>query len=130
MLHTLRQLVNDDEKWRSILRGMNVTFYHQTVTTNQIEQFIAYKTGLDLKAFFDQYLRTTQVPTLEYKIESNILSYRWTNCVKDFAMPITVMINGKAKNLEPKETWSTLKSEVSVQDFQVKRDFYVLSKRI
>ena len=130
MLHTLRQLVNDDEKWRSILRGMNVTFYHQTVTTNQIEQFIAYKTGLDLKAFFDQYLRTTQVPTLEYKIESNILSYRWTNCVKDFAMPITVMINGKAKNLEPKETWSTLKSEVSVQDFQVKRDFYVLAKRI
>ena len=112
------------------MRGMNVTFYHQTVTTNQIEQFIAYKTGLDLKAFFDQYLRTTQVPTLEYKIESNILSYRWTNCVKDFAMPITVMINGKAKNLEPKETWSTLKSEVSVQDFQVKRDFYVLSKRI
>ena len=32
LLHTLRQLVNNDEKWRGILRKMNAVFYHQTVT--------------------------------------------------------------------------------------------------
>ena len=29
MLHTLRQLIEDDEKWRQILRGLNSEFYHQ-----------------------------------------------------------------------------------------------------
>ncbi len=31
MLHTLRQILNDDEKWRDILRGLNKDFYHQVV---------------------------------------------------------------------------------------------------
>ena len=38
MLHTLRQLLEDDEKWRQILRGLNKTFYHKTVTTQEIER--------------------------------------------------------------------------------------------
>ena len=52
MLHTLRQLIEDDEKWRRILRKMNVEFYHQTVTTQQIESFLSKETGIDLTAFF------------------------------------------------------------------------------
>ena len=57
MLHTLRQLVDDDEKWRKILRGLNSTFYHQTVTTKQIEDYLSEQTDIDLTAFFNQYLR-------------------------------------------------------------------------
>ena len=34
-------MVDDDEKWRGILRGLNREFYHQTVTTQQIEQYIS-----------------------------------------------------------------------------------------
>jgi len=66
MLHTLRQLVEDDELWRQTLRGLNKTFFHQTVTTEQIENYISKKTGKDLKAFFDQYLRNTEIPKLDY----------------------------------------------------------------
>jgi hypothetical protein len=34
--------VNDDSKWRTIiLRGLNNTFYHQTVTTKQIEDYLS-----------------------------------------------------------------------------------------
>ena len=73
MLHTLRQLVEDDTLWRSILRGLNETFYHQTVTTQQIESYLSEKTGKDLSAFFDQYLRTAWVPNLEYRWNGNIL---------------------------------------------------------
>ena len=37
MLHMISQLVNNDEKWRQLLRGLNKEFWHQTVTTEQIE---------------------------------------------------------------------------------------------
>ena len=56
MLHTLRQLVDNDQKWRMILRKMNKKFYHQTVTTNQIEAFLSRETALDLTPFFNHYL--------------------------------------------------------------------------
>ena len=59
MLHTIRQLVNNDEKWRGILRGMNKTFYHQTVEGKQIEAFMSQQSGMNLQPVFDQYLRDT-----------------------------------------------------------------------
>ncbi len=66
MLHTLRQIVNDDEKWRSILRGLNKDFYHQVVKGSQIENYMIDKTGMKLKPFFDQYLRDVRIPVFEY----------------------------------------------------------------
>jgi len=103
MLHTLRQLVDNDEKWRSILRKMNKVFYHQTVTTKQIEDFLSAETGFDLSAFFNQYLRDIKIPTLAYKIENKILKYRWTNIVSNFKMPLKVSINGIAQWIYPEE---------------------------
>ena len=75
MLHTLRQLVDNDQKWRMILRKMNKKFYHQTVTTNQIEAFLSRETALDLTPFFNQYLRSIEIPTLEYKVENDVLIF-------------------------------------------------------
>ena len=63
MLHTIRQLVNDDEKWRGILRGLQSTFWHQTVTAAQVENYIARRAGIDLSKVFQQYLTTTMVPS-------------------------------------------------------------------
>ena len=55
MLHTIRQVINDDEKFRQILRGLNKDFYHQTVTTKQIEDYINLKSGIDFSSVFNQY---------------------------------------------------------------------------
>ncbi|BDD01579.1 M1 family metallopeptidase [Persicobacter psychrovividus] len=118
MLHTLRQIVNDDALWRSMLRGMNETFYHQTVSAAQIEGYMATKTGLELKPFFDQYLRTTQIPVMEYEIQDGYLNYRWTNCVADFNMPIALSIGGDSMILDASKKWHSLKlpnAEVSVE---------------
>ena len=52
MLHTLRQIVDDDNKWRSILRGLYKKFYHQTVTSAQIENYLTKHTGINLAPFF------------------------------------------------------------------------------
>ena len=123
MLHTLRQIVNDDEKWRMILRGLNSTFYHQTVTTKQIEYYLSKNVGLDLVPFFDQYLRDIRIPTLEYKFKDNTLSYRWTNCVPDFNIPVKVTLDGKEQWLKPKAEWTNLLQTGKV--LEVDKDFYV-----
>jgi aminopeptidase N len=125
MLHTLRQLIEDDEKWRNILRGLNRTFYHQTVTTDQIENYLSKETGIDLTAFFNQYLRTIDIPTLEYKIENKQLKYRWTHIVDDFDMPIQVSINDKAQWLFPTVGWKTIDLETRNSSMKIDRNFYV-----
>ncbi|TYP71661.1 M1 family metallopeptidase [Aquimarina intermedia] len=109
MLHTLRQLVDNDDKWRTILRGLNKKFYHQTVTTKQIESFLSDSTGIDLSAFFNQYLRDTRIPVLEYEmVDKNKLRYRYSNIVKDFDMPIRIRVNDTLQWIQPNATWQTL----------------------
>lgn len=125
MLHTLRQIVKDDEKWRTILRGLNSTFYHQTVTTKQIEDYLSKAVGMDLKPFFDQYLRDTRIPTLEYKADGNSIAYRWTQCVPHFNMPVKVKLNGKEQWLRPQTDWVILLKSPKDFKLQVDQDFYV-----
>ncbi len=128
MLHTIRQLVNDDEKWRQILRGLNSDFYHQTVTTQEIEKYMIEKSGIDLSKIFDQYLRTINIPEFEYHIENNKLKYRWTNAVKGFNMPLRITINGKSELLNPTEDWQT--KTMKGNSIEVDENFYVYPKSV
>ncbi len=128
MLHTLRQLIEDDKLWREILRGLNSKFYHQTVTTKQIEDYISKKTNKDLTAFFNQYLRDVRIPTLEYEIKNDKLKYRYINIVEGFDMPIEVEIDGKTEWLFPNSEWKTKTVESS--DFKIDRDYYIYSKKL
>ncbi|WP_062545605.1 M1 family metallopeptidase [Rufibacter tibetensis] len=131
MLHTLRQVVNDDEKWRKLLRGLNKEFYHQTVTTAQIENYISQQTGKDLKAFFDQYLRDVRIPELEYKVEGKTLSYRWNNVVKGFNLPVKVLVAGKETWLQPvSTTWKKATLAAGATGIKVDPNFYVTQKRV
>jgi aminopeptidase N len=130
MLHTLRQIVNSDEKWRSILRGLNSTFYHQTVTTKQIEDYLSKNSGLDLTSFFNQYLRDTRVPTLEYFFKNNTIGYRWTNCVAGFNMSVKVKIDGIEKVLNPTTEWQNITSQANVSKLEIDKNYYVASFNI
>ncbi len=125
MLHTLRQIVKDDEKWKTILRGLNSTFYHQTVTTKQIEDYLSKNIGLDLASFFDQYLRDIRIPTFEYKFKYNKLEYRWTNCVPCFNMHLKVTLNGKEHWLKPQAEWTNLPQTAKDLKVEVDKNFYV-----
>lgn len=130
ILHTLRQLVEDDEKWRQMLRGLNRAFYHQTVTTQQVENYISKAFGKDLTEFFNQYLRTAKTPILEYEIEKKTLKYRYTNIVDGFDMPIQIKINEKELWLFPNSEWKTLKEKSKIEFFEVDKDFYIYSKEL
>jgi aminopeptidase N len=127
MLHTIRQIVNDDEKWRAILRGLNKTFWHQTVTGAQVESFISTQAGIDLSKVFAQYLTTTQIPMLEYSTHGNALTYRWTNVVPGFDMPVRVTLADSGYALlrpssSPKTATLTLRD---LSTFHVDSNFFV-----
>lgn len=126
MLHTLRQIVNNDVKWRTILRGLNTNFYHQTVTTEQIEDYLNLQVGLDLTSFFNQYLRDSRIPTLEYCFKENQFGYRWVNCVPNFNMPVRVTLNGTTKFINPDTNWSYEAMQSQKNIFKIDDNFYVL----
>ncbi|WKV11014.1 M1 family metallopeptidase [Marivirga harenae] len=126
MLHTIRQLFDDDEKWRQTLRGLNKEFYHQTVTTEQIEIFISQSYGESLDKVFDQYLRSIQVPTFTYRVLENQLLYKWENTVDGFDMPIRIFINGEAEWLKPNSTgFKALENLPENAEVLVDPNFYV-----
>jgi aminopeptidase N len=132
MLHTIRQIVDNDEKWRAILTGVNKTFWHQTVMGKQVEDYISAQAGVKLNKVFDQYLRTTMIPTFEYRIAGDTLSYRWATVVPGFDMPVKVALDGTNFTLlRPSEQWKTVRVKLSSPDaFKVDENFYVVPKNV
>ena len=125
LLHTLRQLADDDEKWRQILRGLNRDFYHQTVNTSQIENYISKNMGMDLNPIFNQYLRDIRIPTFEYTYDNDILKYRWIDIVSNFKMPVELILDGKSQRIFP-----TKELRLKTDDFKIDENYYVFSKEL
>lgn len=132
MLHMIRQIVNDDEKWRQILRGLNETFWHQTVTTKQVEDFMIEKSGVNLQPLFDQYLRATQIPVFEYSIDNiGVVSYRFSNCNDELTFPVKVKLNGSIETwLTPTTKMQQYEEKAVIETVEVDRNFYVTTKQV
>lgn len=132
MLHTIRQIVGDDAKWRAILRGLNTTFWHQTVTGRQVEDYVSREAGVDLSKVFAQYLTTTQIPEFDYKVEGGVLSYRWTHVVPGFDMPLRVNVPGLGDRvLHPTEAWQVLPvTSPNAAELEVDENFYVTARNV
>jgi aminopeptidase N len=94
LLNMVRTIIDDDAKWRAILRGLNKTFYHQTVTYNQVVGYICEQSGKDLHPVFDQFLHYKNLPILNFMFSDGKLYARWLADVKDFKMPIKVRLKG------------------------------------
>ncbi len=103
MLHSIRHFVQDDEKFRNMLRYLNKKYYHQTVTTTDILETMNDYLGLKLDKVFEQYLKTTQIPELAFYItdDKKELKYTWKNAVNGFDMPVVLKAEGKSILLEP-----------------------------
>lgn len=126
MLHSIRHSMDDDERFRQILRGMNKTFYHQTVTTQQIERYLSDHAGFDYQKVFDQYLRTTQVPDLEYYFspDHKKVFYHYTNCVPGFNLPLVLKNDQARVRILPTEEWKS--SELKGSEAELFRDADIL----
>jgi len=130
MLHTLRQIINDDDKWRTILRELNTTFYHQQVSSQQIENYIIKHTNINLKAYFNQYLRTIKIPVLEYQITKNKLSFKFTNTVKNFNIPVKIWVNKKAVWIEASNSSKEITLENNINTVEIDKNFFIKHKKI
>lgn len=128
MLHTLRQVFDNDSLWRATLRGLNRDFYHQTVDASDVEDYFSEAYGADLTPFFDQYLRDVRIPTLEYAFQNGRLIYRWGNAVPNFNMPVKVYLDGKETWLKPTARWQAIDSFAHKLDVDI--DFYVGSMQL
>jgi aminopeptidase N len=139
MIHMIRQIIGDKSTFRMLLQDMNQKYRYRTVTGAEIEDFISKRTGFNLSKVFDQYLRTTQIPTLEYYLStentSQILYYRWANCIKGFNMPVLLPDNSNPKYglLLATEKWQKLRTNFregeDIRKFMDK-NFYVNYKKI
>jgi aminopeptidase N len=127
MLHTIRQVMDNDTLFRSILRGLNSEFYHKTINSSDYEKYFSRRSGKDLSKIFDQYLRTTMIPELEYKLKDGKLTYRWNNVVKGFAMPVRL---SDGTWLQPGADWktTTLSGDTKSKMITVDKNFYITVK--
>lgn len=101
LLHSIKHGINNDELFRRILRGLNAKFYHQTVTTAQVENYISTMAKFNYSKVFDQYLRTTKIPTFNYYIADGKLYYQYKNCVEGFNLPLSLKANNQILKLVP-----------------------------
>ena len=134
LMHTIRHSINNDELFRQILRGLNKTFYHQTVTTQQVEEYISKQAGFNYQKVFDQYLRNISIPVLEFYTDSaaSSITYRWTNCVSGFNLPIAVVPSSKKIFVNTEWQTSSLKeNEFTWWNIKnIERLYYIKAKQL
>src|SRR5205823_11829050 len=124
-------IVNDDAKWRTILRGLNSTFRHRVVTGREVEEYINASSGINFDKVFTQYLMTTRIPIFEYDVQNGVLWYRWSNVVPGFDMPIRAhTMEGADVLLRPTEKWKSVPLDVAAGAFKLDDGFYVKPVRI
>lgn len=130
LLHNIRTIIHDDAFFRKILRGIQSQWYHHTVDSKDVEAYIQTKTGKDLSKIFDQYLRTTKIPELQYKSAKGKTYYKWSNCVKGFNMPVDIKWGADQLRIHPTEEWQLLPIELKEADLVVNRNYYVTVKKV
>ena len=136
MLHSIRHGLNNDSLFRKITRGLNSHFYHKTVNSSEIENYISVKAGYDYSKVFDQYLRTTQVPKLEFYFseDEQKIFYRYTNAVKGFNLPVLVKLNDHVIRFVPSEEWKS--TEIKAGDaaaftpLAIEKMYYVKAEKV
>ncbi len=120
LLHTLRNLINNDTVWFDLLRSLQQDFKYKSITTPDLIKYINQKVNKDFSYLFAQYLYSTEVPHLELRVrefKNKIkVEYRWQNSRPDFALPVPVT---SAKNqftlIYPTTTWQEV--ELNNLDF-------------
>ncbi|CAM4163685.1 M1 family metallopeptidase [Gillisia hiemivivida] len=132
LLNTLRSIYNNDELWWKTLKDYTLTFKHKTIDTKTVENFFNTPVETDLQPIFDQYLRYSAIPVLEFKKTGKRISYRWKTDVPNFNMPVDVFINKKEIRLTPSNTWKEFSKEVEdLDDIKVnEKEFYIETKFI
>ncbi|WP_395054351.1 M1 family metallopeptidase [Flavobacterium sp.] len=127
LLNTIRNIVNDDEKWWKMILKYSETFRHKIIDTETVINFFNTESGINLTPVFNQYLRFPDIPELVIKQNKKKLEFRWKTMETNFIMPIDVKINGKEMRINPTNEFQKSKFKIkTLDDVEVlKNEFYV-----
>lgn len=127
LLHTLRNVVNNDELWWKLLLKYATTYRHQIIDTETVIAFFNAETKMDLTPIFDQYLRHKNIPVLELKSIDGKLEYRWKADVANFNMPVDIRTEGREIRITPTTNWtrSAIKSDNRTPVEPLTGEFYI-----
>jgi aminopeptidase N len=125
-LHTLRSVVDDDERWWKLLRDLFQQFKYQNIMTEDVIAYFNQQTGMNLTPVFNQYLRHTAIPALELKFDPDhkTVSYRWKADEADFKMPVRVGKKDNWQIIQATTDWQTMPTSLSKDEFEVATDLY------
>lgn len=131
IVHMIRKMIDNDDQFRQALRKMNQTFYHQTITETQLENYweTVLSSKLDkagIKTFFNQYLRSTDIPKMETKLEQGKFSYRFTNCMPNFSLPIVLSSQKEAATKYPTTEWKSIAEDNLLEDWESILENYLI----
>lgn len=131
IIHMIRQVINDDEMFHRLLLELNKRFGHTITTSEEMEAFICTYTEIDFSKMFDQYLRTIQIPVLEYSIKNDKLLFRYTNCNLDFKMPLKIHVSNASFWLRATTDWQeiTIKQLSDKDRVEADANFYLTTAR-
>ena len=128
MLNTIRNIINDDAKWWKLILDYSNRFRHQIIETKDVIDFFNSETGIFLTPVFNQYLRYTSIPVLEFKQHKKYLEYRWKTEEPDFEMPVEVKIYDKKYRFNVTNKWQIIRlSDLkSTKDIVVAKDKFLI----
>lgn len=125
LLHTMRQIVHDDAKWRAALRGLQREFWHRTVRTEEFEGCLSRACGFDFGKVFDQYLRTTQIPVVRYRLVPGGIEVWFHDVVPGFRVPVVLRIDGTERRVEVGEQPTRIALGSKPKSVELDRNYYM-----
>jgi aminopeptidase N len=136
MLHTLRNVVNNDKIWFETLKGLTKKFKISNVATQQIIDYFNEKTGKNLTPYFDMYLRTKHIPTFQYQLttkNNNTVELRFR--YKDLTDSMPIKAGYGLQHYEvimPTSEWQTkIFQKVEGNELRIATElFYVKTEKI
>jgi aminopeptidase N len=128
-INTLRSIVDDDKRWWALLHGYYQHFKYRNIMTEDVAEYFSRKTGMNLTPVFDEYLRHTDLPTLELRFDQikGTVAYRWKADEPAFAMPVRAGQKDHWDTLRPTAEWQEMKTPLKKDDFAVATDLYYIN---
>ena len=101
MLHSIRNTLNNDSLWFSIVKGIAHDFLIKNCDGTEIIDYMCNASGIDLKPLFNQFLGYADLPVLSYKFKNKRgkleLYYKWEAAEVNFNMPIDISVGNSEK---------------------------------
>lgn len=123
LIHMIRQIINDEGKFKSAMLEMNKKFFHKEINATDVLNFWNSYSPVDLTSVFDQYLKQRSLPVLNYVVEKkgrkDLIRYRWEGCIPGFTMPVKVETRKKTQWIYP---------GTEFQETLLKRKFKTISR--